>query len=155
MIDSRCKRYEPFFGKWKIDKELGKGAFGQVYRIYWEDDLGGRTTSALKFIHIPSEEALANQKEIQPNMEAVRNYFLKQVERIKDEILILQKCKGQSNIVSYEDHLIVETAGEDEIGWDILIRMELLYPLNPHFSRKEATQYDVVRMWLDITNALI
>ena len=155
MIDSRCKRYEPFFGKWKIDKELGKGAFGQVYRIYWEDDLGGRTTSALKFIHIPSEEALANQKEIQPNMEAVRNYFLKQVERIKDEILILQKCKGQSNIVSYEDHLIVETAGEDEIGWDILIRMELLYPLNSHFSRKEATQYDVVRMWLDITNALI
>ena len=155
MIDSRCKKYEPFFGKWKIDKELGKGAFGQVYQIYWEDDLGGRTTSALKFIHIPSDEALANQKEIQPNMEAVRNYFLKQVERIKDEILILQKCKGQSNIVSYEDHLIVETAGEEEIGWDILIRMELLYPLNPHFSRKEATQFDVIRMWLDITNALI
>ena len=155
MIDSRCKRYEPFFGKWKIDKELGKGAFGQVYRIYWEDDLGGHTTSALKFIHIPSEEALVNQKEIQPNMEAVRNYFLKQVERIKEEILILQKCKGQSNIVSYEDHLIVETAGEEEIGWDILIRMELLYPMNPYFSRKEATQYDVIKMWSDIANALI
>ena len=155
MIDSRCKRYEPFFGKWKIDKELGKGAFGQVYRIYWEDGLGGYTTSALKFIHIPSEEALVNQKEIQPNMEAVRNYFLKQVERIKEEILILQKCKGQSNIVSYEDHLIVETAGEEEIGWDILIRMELLYPMNPYFSRKEATQYDVIKMWSDIANALI
>ncbi len=153
MIDERCKRYEPFFGKWKLDRELGKGMSGQVYQIYWDDELGKRTTSALKYIHIPSDEALAIQKEIQPNMRAVYNYFFKQVEKIREEILILQKCKGHSNIVSYEDHMIVESAGG--IGWDILIRMELLYPLNACFGKNDANQYDVVKMWLDITSALI
>ncbi|MDO5136667.1 MAG: protein kinase, partial [Eubacteriales bacterium] len=153
MMDERLKKYEPFFGKWKVSRELGRGAFGQVYEIYWEDDLGSRSRSALKVIHIPTDEALRIQMEEQPSVEAVRNYFLKQVEKIKDEIRILQRCKGHSNIVSYEDHMIKESS--DGIGWDILIRMELLYPLNPYFARKEATQYDIIRMWLDISNALI
>ncbi|MDO5346851.1 MAG: serine/threonine-protein kinase [Lachnospiraceae bacterium] len=155
MVDDRFRKYEPFFGKWKISKELGKGSFGRVFEIYWDDGLGGHTASALKMIHIPSDEALRIQMEEQPSMEAVRNYFLKQVERIKEEIRILQKCKGHSNIVSYEDHMIVENIGSNGIGWDILIRMELLYPLNPYLSRPQATQYDVVQMWRDIANALI
>ena len=155
MIDDRCKKYEPFFGKWKIEKDLGKGAYGQVYEIYWEDGLGGRATSALKFMHIPSDEALAEQKAIQPDMEAVRKFFLRKVDKITNEIRILQQCKGHSNIVSYEDHLIVENAGEDEIGWDILIRMELLYPLKTHLSGAGASQYDVICLWRDISNALI
>ena len=155
MIDENLKKYEPFFGKWKISKELGRGAFGSVYEIYWDDGLGSRSLSALKYMHIPSREAFEEQKVQQPDMEAVRNYFLKQVDRIKDEIRILQKCKGHSNIVCYEDHLIEEHVGEEDFGWDILIRMELLYPLNTVLNRKEATQYDVIRMWRDITNALI
>ena len=155
MIDERFRKYEPFFGKWKISKELGKGSFGQVFEIYWDDGLGSRTTSALKIIHIPSEEQLQYQVETQPNMEAVREFFLRQVDRVKDEIRILQKCKGHSNIVSYEDHMIVENVGEKKIGWDILIRMELLSPLQQFFSKHKATQYDVVQMWRDIANALI
>ena len=31
MIDENLKKYEPFFGKWKISKELGRGAFGSVF----------------------------------------------------------------------------------------------------------------------------
>lgn len=154
-MDGRYRKYEPFFGKWYIKRELGKGSFGRVYEIYWDDGLGSRSKSALKVIHIPSEDALAVQKETQPDMEAVRTFFLKQVERIKDEIRILQRCKGHSNIVSYEDHLILDNSEDGEFGWDILIRMELLYPLSEHFARKEATQYDVIQMWQDITNALI
>ena len=153
-IDERCRGYEPFFGKWKIEKELGEGGFGKVYQIYWDDDLGNHTVSALKFMHIPSEDQLEKQKAQQPNTEAVYDFFLKKVEQIKNEIQILQKCKGHSNIVSYEDHMIKAEKGE-QFGWDILIRMELLYPLDQCFSRKDATQYDVVRMWRDITNALV
>lgn len=155
MIDENLQKYEPFFGKWKISRSLGRGSFGSVYEIYWEDGFGGRSLSALKYMHIPSREALEEQRAQQPNMEAVRNYFLKQVERIKDEIRILQKCKGHSNIVSYEDHLIEEHVGENEFGWDILIRMELLYPLSSVLNREQATQYDVVCLWRDIANALI
>lgn len=155
MIDERLKKYEPFFGKWHISDSLGEGAFGKVYEIYWDDGLGSRSKSALKYLHIPSEQALRNQIETQPNMQAVRNFFAGQVERVKDEIRILQKCKGHSNIVSYEDHLIVESPGKEGIGWDILIRMELLYPISQYFARRDSSQYDVVRMWMHITNALI
>ena len=161
MIDERVRKYEPFFGKWKISKELGSGAFGQVYEIYWEDNYGNRTVSALKYLHIPSEMALQHQIEEQPDMEAVRNYFFGQYQSVREEIKILQNCKGHSNIVSYEDDETHEIVGENEIGWDILIRMELLYPLSTKFPPKEsnntrkATQYDVVLMWRDIANALI
>ena len=155
MIDEKFRRYEPFFGKWFIEKELGRGSFGQVLEIYWDDEFGNRTRSALKVMHIPTEEALRAQLEAQPNPAAARRFFWRQIERIKDEIQILQSCKGQSHIVSYEDHLIAENADENGIGWDILIRMELLYPAGEYLSRPEATQYDVIRMWKDISDALV
>ncbi|MDO5344956.1 MAG: serine/threonine-protein kinase, partial [Lachnospiraceae bacterium] len=155
MIEDRYRKYEPFFGKWRIRRELGKGSFGEVFEIYWDDGHGNYTTSALKIIHIPVEEELKLQMEEQPNIDAVRNFFSKQVDRIKEEIRILQKCKGHSNIVSYEDHMIVENVGPYGIGWDILVRMELLYPLSSRLFGREATQYDVVQMWSDIANALI
>lgn len=154
MTEDICKKYKPF-NDWTTEKELGKGGSGRVFKIYKDNDLGGRTVSALKLIHIPSEKALAEQKEIQPTMEDVRKYFQRQVERVKGEIRILQKCKGHSHIVSYEDHYIVENAGDDEFGWDILIRMELLHPLKPFFCRETSTQYDVIKMWLDIADALV
>ena len=158
MIDERLKRYEPFFGKWHIGDRLGKGAFGEVYEIWRDDGTDSRIRSAMKFMHIPSEEALKNQIDVQPNMDAVRNFFAGQLERVKDEIRILLKCRGHSNIVSLEDYLIAENPGRERIGWDILIRMELLYPIvgsSGYFANPQATQLDVIRMWMNIANALI
>ncbi|MDO4649931.1 MAG: serine/threonine-protein kinase, partial [Eubacteriales bacterium] len=155
MSDERFKQYEPFFGKWKIGKPLGKGSFGRVYEIYSEDDSGNISRAALKVMHIPTDAALAAQRDEQPDKEAVRSYFLRQVERIQGEIQILQECKGQNNIVNYKEHLIKENPGEEGIGWDILIRMELLYPLSPHLTRKEASQLDIIQMWSDIASALV
>ncbi|MDO4634290.1 MAG: serine/threonine-protein kinase, partial [Eubacteriales bacterium] len=157
MADDRFRKYEPFFGKWKIDKPLGKGSFAQVYQISWEDDLGGKMVSALKCMHVPSDEELRVEKERQPDMDAVRSIFQKKVERIKDEIRIMQRCKGHANIVGYEDHMIVEDVGPDRIGWDIMIRMEILYPIKQVFSERnrQASQFDVMKLWLDISNALI
>ena len=36
-MDDRYRKYEPFFGKWYIKRELGKGSFGRVYEIYWDE----------------------------------------------------------------------------------------------------------------------
>ena len=41
----------------------------------------------------------------------------------------MSRLKGTGNIVSYEDHAVLRHP--DGIGWDILIRMELLHPLLP------------------------
>lgn len=152
MDERQFMQYEPFFGKWYFSRELGKGAYGHVYEVYCDED-GVRQMSALKVMHIPSEEALQLQIEQQPNMDAVRNYFLAQVGKIMDEINILKKCQGHPNIVRYEEHSIIQN-GENGIGWDILIRMEELYPISPYFSRPGMSQLNVLRMWLDIANAL-
>lgn len=57
---------------------------------------------------------------------SVTSYFKGFVEEIVNEILIMSKVKSHNNIVSYEDHKVIEHDGG--IGWDILIRMEYLTP---------------------------
>lgn len=155
MTEDYFKKYEPFFGKWYIEKEIGSGGFAKVYSIYWDDKLGHRVYSALKVMHIPSENALSHQKEMQPNSDAVKRFFERQVSRIKEEISILQSLRDHPNVVTYEDHDIVDVSNENTIGWDIMIRMELLHPISVYFQRSNATQYDLMRMWWDIANALV
>ena len=62
----------------------------------------------------------------------------------------MSKLRGNSHIVSFEDHAFIER--KDEIGWDILIRMELLTPLPARIC--SMTVGDVVRMSIDMCDAL-
>ena len=64
----------------------------------------------------------------------------------------MSKLKGNSNIVSYEDHMVVPH--ENDPGWDILIRMELLTPLNKHYSENGMTKTDVILLGIDMCRAL-
>ena len=58
------KKYEPFFGKWRVSRKLGEGAFGKVFEIYWDDEFGRQNKSALKMIHIPTEAGLRQQHDL-------------------------------------------------------------------------------------------
>ncbi|MDO4633815.1 MAG: protein kinase [Eubacteriales bacterium] len=140
-----------------MEKELGKGTFGQVYQI-GTYTRGVHEVSALKCMHIPTDEELQTEMARQPNRAAVRNIFLKKLQRMMGEIEILQKCRGESNIVEYKDHMIREDASG--IGWDIMIRLEMLHPLTGKYGKFSElnpglTQFDVMKMWLDISRALI
>ena len=73
--------------------------------------------------------------------ENITMIFAKRMNRIIDEFKLMAKFKGLSHIVSYEDHMIVEH--ENGIGWDILIRMELLENLKKHF--KNMDENDIIR----------
>ena len=65
----------------------------------------------------------------------------------------MSRLKGHSNIVSYEDHQIIPH--EDGIGWDILIRMELLKPINDALRQnKSFTRAEVIRLGTDLCRAL-
>ena len=56
----------------------------------------------------------------------------------------MNTLKGSGNIVSYEDHAVIEH--EDGIGWDIIIRMELLTPLQEHILKHPLSHYETVRL---------
>lgn len=121
-------KYEPFFGGWYIKALLGEGGYGKVFQIERRDTFGTVFESALKVITIPPnksgiEDAMAEGMD--QNSAAV--YFQDCVKEFNREIVLMSKLKGHSNIVSYEDHSIIQH--EDGIGWDILIRMELLTPI--------------------------
>ena len=140
------------FSNWTIEKELGEGATGKVFEIQ-KTDYGITTRSALKVIRVPHSAsdiraALAEGMDEQ----SVSSYFKGFVDEIVKEIRIMTNLKGHPNIVSYEDHHV--TPHTDGLGWDILIRMELLTPLYEYRFRHTMQEKDVLRMGVELTDAL-
>lgn len=147
------KKYEPIDGKWYINKKLGSGAFGTVFEIERRDFTNDK--SALKIISIPSSSGeVENYREENYDLDekSVSSYFYGFVEEFIKEFQLMTKLKGNSNIVSIEDYDVKEHA--DEIGWDILIRMELLTPMNKYFAQNPPTIRDVIKLGIDICKAL-
>jgi serine/threonine protein kinase len=146
------RKYEPIFGSWYLSRQIGKGSFGKVYEITREE-YGTTYRSALKIISIPQDEddvktILASGTE----MESVTEYYKGILKEIVNENEIMAQLKGNSNIVSYEDHQIIRH--EDVIGYDILIRMELLTPLLDRMMQKKLDEKEVVRLGIDMCKAL-
>lgn len=138
--------------EWQVVGQIGEGSFGKVYEIQREE-YGNVYKAALKVITIPQ-----SQSEIQSAYSkgldnvGVTKYFQSYVEDITKEFALMSKLKGCNNIVSYEDHKIYEHS--DGIGWDILIRMELLTPLQRWNFKNPLNEADVIKLGIDICNAL-
>ena len=150
------KKYEPFFGKWTLGSQLGAGSYGRVFEILRTDPLNGTVyRGAMKAITIPSspEELQSLMEEDGLDHQGASTYFRQAVLALNQEIALMNKVKGHSNIVSYEDHDVIEHS--DGIGWDILIRMELLTPISQHFKQFNAVPpREVVRLGIHLCRAL-
>lgn len=140
------------FNDWVITKELGEGATGKVYEIE-KNGFGSSIKSALKVIRIPKTES-----DIQAVMsegmdeESVTGYFQEFVDEILHEIEVMVSLKEHPNIITYEDHCVIPH--EDGIGWDILIKMELLTSLTEWQLNHTMTEESVVRLGCEISSAL-
>ena len=142
------------FGSWEIVREIGYGAYGHVYEIR-KTEFGVTATSALKLIRIPTSE-----KEVKEALsdgmdpESVSAYFRGFVDDLIAEISVMAKFSGHPNIVGYQDHHVEEH--KEGIGWDILIRMELLESLiNYQLRKKKFSEKQIIRLGRDIANALV
>ncbi len=153
MDFSYYKAMEPFWGTWRIKKMIGEGSFGKVFEIERED-FGRTYKAAMKVITIPQSESefksvLADGMDLQ----SATSYYKSFVEEVVDEFALMASLKGNSNIVSYEDHTVIEH--KDGVGWDILIRMELLTPLLDYTSTEHPMERkDVIKLGIDICKAL-
>ncbi len=145
-------RYEPLFGAWHITKQLGEGAGGSVFVIE-RQEWGQTYRSALKAITVPgSRSEIKNAMSDGMTKEDIAAYYKAAAEEIIREFVLMSKLKGNSHIVSYEDHMIIEH--EDGIGRDILIRMELLTPLVEITSVSQMSEKEVIRLGAELCRAL-
>ncbi|MBR0411801.1 MAG: protein kinase [Eubacterium sp.] len=147
------KKLDSVWPGWKVDRLLGEGAFGKVYRIARTDGLGYQFESALKIISIPSSQQEI-RRVISAGMDesAATAYFKSMVEEMVAEIVLMSQLKGITNIVSYEDHAILKD--EKQIRWDIFIRMEYLTPLFEYTGSRIFTVRDALKLGIDMCNAL-
>lgn len=143
---------EKVFTNWTVKELIGQGAFGKVYRIEREE-FGTVYQAAMKKIVIPqSQEDIEDAVNEGMDEQSVTSYFRSFVEEIVGEFKLMAQLKGHTNIVSYEDHMVIPH--EDGIGWDILIRMELLKSLKNASAEKNMTEAEVIKLGRDICNAL-
>ena len=146
------KRYESLLGSWTGDRLLGEGSFGKVYKLK-KTDFGKDYYSALKIITIPqSKSEISNLKSEGMDEKSIKAHFEQFAQDVVSEFDLMSKLRGNSNIVSYEDHMIMPH--DDGFGYDILIRMELLTSLVSLLEEKNVSKKDIIKLGIDICKAL-
>lgn len=137
---------------WEVVRPLGSGGFGRVYEIRKGDETG-EYRAALKVLQIPGSPSEYEVYEDDGyDEESITSIFKSQMEDVAREFALMAQFKGVSNIVSYEEHMIVPH--EDGRGWDILIRMELLTSLPQYCREHKMTEEDVLQLGMDICRGL-
>ena len=138
--------------KWHTVEPIGKGTFGEVYKVKREE-FGETFYSAVKVIGIPNDK-----QEIQEFINdgqtsgSIRYYYESIVKDLMNEIKVLEELKSAGNVVNIEEFEIQER--EEEIGWDVYIRMELLKSLNEYRCGRQMEWEEVEKLGLDLCKAL-
>ncbi|MBK5654001.1 MAG: protein kinase, partial [Rhizobium sp.] len=150
--DRIIDKYQPLWGAWIIDGLIDQGSYGEIYKVY-KEEWGKKYISAVKLISIKiSKNDMKEAREIGIDVAYMPEYFKNFVSNITNEIEVMYKLRGNSNIVTYEDHAIYEK--KSEIGWDILIRMEFLQSLPDYMTTHALTRGEVIQLGIDICKAL-
>lgn len=138
---------------WKLVRSIGKGSYGEVFEAVREDFDGTSYSSAIKIITIPqSEDELKRARAEGMDDKSVTAYFHGVVAEVVQEVVLMSNLIGNSNIVSYADHVVIEH--QNHVGWDIIIRMELLTSLVDYFQKRKLTRNGVIRLGIDLCKAL-
>lgn len=137
---------------WETVRCIGSGSSGKVYELKKNDEYGGDFHSALKVISIPStqkeyDEMLSTMSEF-----AMRSKLRDKVEEISGEYRLMGVLKGHPNVVNCEDQMIIPH--DNDLGWDIYIRMELLTSLPDYVRERGMTASEVIKLGIDICSAL-
>lgn len=135
--------------EWKIEGLLGRGGFGDVYRIRREE-YGNISLAALKVVRIPSDES--EIQELEANGISVGSYYKGMISDLLKEISLMESLKAATNVVTIDDYKIIEK--KDSVGWVLFIRMELLTNLNVYRKSHVMSVKEVFKLGFDICSAL-
>ena len=138
---------------WKVVRQLGKGSYGTVYEI--ERNVAGLTDRvALKVISIPPDEQLIKSYLSEGyDEESIRKKCEYYLQDTLNEYKLMRSLGGSANIVYCED--IAYLPKDNQIGFDVFIRMELLTSFQDFIREAEITEKDIIKLGKDICKALV
>ena len=139
---------------WQAKEILGKGSYGTVFRAV-KEKFGVGKESAIKVVHIPTDDNQIEQVRHSFHLsdKELKEYFYPEVEKLKEEVALMEKLGENEHCLHIQDFDILEKP-EGSIGWNILIRMELLESLESRISRGGIKLGEVVSLGEDILSAL-
>lgn len=146
-------RINQIWPKWHTQELIGRGAFGEVYKVKREE-LGETFYSAVKVIRIPHDtEEIKELMDEGHTSQSIRYYYESIAKGLMNEIKVLEILKSAGNVVNIEEFEVHERV--DSVGWDAYIRMELLKNLNEYRRGHRMDVRETAKMGMDICHALI
>ena len=136
---------------WEIIEIIGRGSYGAVYKIT-RTQYGVTELAAMKVISIPNDpDMIEKDYSCGYDKDSIKAKYKSYLDVVLNEYQLMMKIKGCANIVRCDD--ISVQPHEDEIGWDVYIRMEYLTTADKIFSGK-VSEESVIKLGVDICNAL-
>lgn len=150
----KLKNGDIVFHNWIIKDVIGKGSFGTVYVIEREE-FGRTYRAAAKVISIPGDRNDIHEAEEGITKNNIKDYYRSLMEEIVRECDLMERMKGDSHIVSYEDHYV--ESGKDGKGFTIYIRMELLTPFVSLMQdeSKRMGEQEALKLGIDLCKGLL
>ncbi len=116
------------FPGWEVVRKIGEGSFGGVYEIHRTLPGGLVEKCALKKLTIPKDNGEIEELYSHSfSADSITAHYKNRMEELVNEYGIMQLLNNCPNTVTCYDIRYVQH--DDGIGWDIYIRMELLFPL--------------------------
>ena len=155
-IESRSNQYGTLFGDWKIQRTLGHGSGGRsvVFELY-RNNSGWDQFSALKVVSLIEERG--EKASFSPLRRSEYDTAMREhKKKAEDEVRLMEKLRGKTNIVDYLDHQFVNWHDDYGFGLDLLIRMERLKDLRSEIRQgRFFGEAEIIRIGTCICQALI
>ncbi|MBO4391486.1 MAG: protein kinase [Lachnospiraceae bacterium] len=157
--------------EWKVREKFSEGIYGVTYRV--EKNVSGSVVEgAIKVIAFPktaAEEELIRKQHGSDS--SVQKFLQEAINEYRSKMKLLEPFRYHRNMVSVEEYRFInkkdaavpvvdsttELLSKSEgmsLGYYLLIQMEYLTPLNSAYKGGAMTESDVIRMGIDIANAL-
>lgn len=143
--------FNKIWSEWEYAGFLGEGAFGKVYLA--KSSLDGKPVfSTVKLIKIPaSSEAVKSAMQLGVGEDLLHTYFEKFKNDLNWELTMFRSVSSES-LAEYDAFVLMDNS--EGPGWSGYIRSGLFTPMSAYFAKSKPTFDDVVRMGLDISDAI-
>lgn len=151
-LPKELHRLLPNMSEWQIDSFIGKGRFGRVYQISKTD--APQQQAALKWIAVaPSADEIQQYHSRGLSDASIAEVFDQRKEKYLSEVKLMYDLQGESSLVNFQEYSAYQRS--NGIGWDILLRMQLLTPLKKYIQRVGITASMIQQIGVSISYALM